>query len=251
MSASDLINEIERLTYDDPLRVLVVAHPGAGTQWACDQLTAAGLPTAHEAFTKKSPPDAVHLMTFKEWAPDWWDWDARLWLVREPIRVVYSMQTLYRRRPNVAREVARTALGDPEALDDVLNLDPLRAALRSVVTMHLRCEAWGPKLLPRYRVEDIQPREPVPTDSNTHKPEDPDWWRLAERDLEFAEMLMEQTARYGYAIDESRLELRDHDKFVTHLENPFRTLVRETVEDSKAVLAGLELDDRRGSKQDD
>lgn len=201
----DLIDEIQ--SYGPDARVLVVAHICSATTFVCDQLNAIGIPTAHETpDNKRNPPNWRVFVSYQTWAPDWNDYDHVLWLVREPIKVVYSSQEIYRRRFDVLEKVFECLdLEKPNWPDD----DLLGLSMMSVSTLNHRAEAWR---LPRFRAEDIRTRVELPPErKNTHRPELQEWWRLAERDTAIAELLVSQTLRYGYDVDVSRLKPREPD----------------------------------------
>lgn len=200
----DLVSHIEALPVEDTF--LVVAHPGSATVFLCHQLHSIGRLTVHEKRNNKTPEGAKNWVTYEKWLPDWKDFDHIFWLVREPIRTIFSMNSLFTQPRDIGAKVVNSVYpgGMPSHIERLFNIgDYLRIAAFSVLTLNLRCKALG---LPLYRVEDITQRvEKSDLDiksplGHTHDPETPLWDRLFKRCPIYTERLLEDTVRYGYPI---------------------------------------------------
>lgn len=192
-------------------RFCIVTHPGCATVYACHQLYSIGRPMVHELRNENTPEGAEDWMTYNIWPPAWKLFDHILWMVREPIRVVYSMNALFAQPRGIGIKILKeVCAGLPDRAKHWLEVgDYLSAAAFSVYTLNLRALSWR---LPLFRVEDLVQRVET-TDlkikahaQHTHHPETALWSRLADRNPELCERLMEDTLRFGYEIKEEHLE---------------------------------------------
>lgn len=205
----DIVSFVE--TIPKRQRLCIVTHPGSATVYACHQLYSIGRPMIHEIRNENTPEGAEDWMTYNIWPPMWKLFDHVLWMVREPIRAVYSMNALFTQPRGIGVKIVKSVCdGLPERAEHWFKTgDYLSAAAFSVYTLNLRAKAWG---LPLFRVEDLKQRVET-TDlkikahaQHTHYPETPLWSRIADRNPELCERLMEDTIRFGYEIKEEHLE---------------------------------------------
>lgn len=172
--------------------VLVLAHPGSGTQWTVEQLRAAGIATAHEYIRPYDPPARV-LVTYRKWGPQ--EHDHVVHLVRDPLRVVASAAALVTKRPKLKLEIAAYVIGDGlrANVESWAEIPAVPTMAHTLAELNARAE-WRAKAL--FRVEDIHER----TDAgrNSHSRGEVLNWSWLRREAPDADALEAQARRYGY-----------------------------------------------------
>lgn len=124
--------------------LLVCAHPGSGTGFVVETLKREGFTVHHESIEPIGVQGRDVIVSFRFWPDRPCDWRPAdvVQLVRCPMRTVFSMQAISKRRPNFTREVFNTFV--PEEMRDKLwktkNNAPLKAIIASVLGFHARCD---------------------------------------------------------------------------------------------------------------
>ena len=171
-------------------RVLILAHPGSGTRFVRDQLVEAKLGNvALEEANMKRVQIFRAVISEKYWNHSSW---TDVWhLVREPIRIVYSISMLFHQNhPGDTGRTAHMAYYGKEPSDNAL-----RDCLWSVAELNRLADIHATR---RFRLED-QPGERDPKSTHlTHGPREMNWDELTDLDSESAALLLDQTRRYGY-----------------------------------------------------
>lgn len=203
--------------------LLVLSHPGSGTQWTCWGLRRTGKRgVQHEQISpsQQDPPwpgevvvsyryrpgDRVEVhkpqRTEREIGLGWPVWQ----LVRDPMRTVFSAGAVAEQSPKSLLRIVEVTIPDEEERSRALRSEPLVTMLVSVVRHLERASALASAT---FRVEDIAP--PAKLDErhrNTHVRTLPRWERLFDAarlsgaENEF-EALRGWARQYGYPDHDS------------------------------------------------
>jgi hypothetical protein len=179
---------------------LLLAHPGTATRFLRYNMAAMrGIKYGRIGHERGSPTAKYAAMiSCYYWDQRYWDergWDPIWHIVREPIKVIYSIATLFH----------QDAAGRQQFMDYFCAKEtdsPLRDMMWTVTEVNRLAEQRASR---RFRVEDVPgDRDP----KHTHSPAqhyttlvDKQWQQLEEVSNSYRwQLLLEQTERYGYPL---------------------------------------------------
>jgi hypothetical protein len=204
MQTDDLAEAIGWIPDDE--NVLVVAHPCSGTRWLQHVIHER---TSRAVYHERPPKHANrnergHVMiSYRYWGLDTYPYDHIFHLVREPIRVVYSMAHLVAKigpavNAHLAGFIWRIPSLEASHLMEITESGyTLKAALWTVTAFNKKADKLEYE---RYRIEDV---EDVDRDAdlprNSHNRDvTPDFKALQHADVIQAYELANSHFRYGY-----------------------------------------------------
>jgi hypothetical protein len=194
-----------------PGPILILSHPASGTKWMQAQLQAAlEGPVAHEILHGRPIRDYKAVITFKHWHSMTLDkYACIVAMTRDPIKVIPSTFTLYKKTPHIRGMVLSHFFGDGIPRGAMWSAaqaqPPYESCLSTLDAWYEKAHQIEHRIEEWFRVEDAKEIIDAPSNTKLHKHNDADkktttWEEIINTDPNVATRLLLEARRMGYEI---------------------------------------------------